>query len=163
VGWGRVFCDGLSPRPFRVGTLPCSPSATSYLSSLPLSYPSLFQCRCLLCTGCAWTLGVLSPAVGLHGPAFPDAVTSAVNKMICTECAWCEWTANADREAARDCISATRVERLALRPKGGLLAHGMVLVAACACDQRCATVSILAFALALVKSRHALRDVATAW
>jgi hypothetical protein len=31
------------------------------------------------------------------------------------------------------------------------LAHGMVLVTACACDQMCATISILAFALALVK------------
>ena len=37
-----------------------------------------------------------------------------------TECAWYEWTALADREAACDCISATRIERLALKPKGGL-------------------------------------------
>jgi hypothetical protein len=42
-------------------------------------------------------------------------------------------------------------------------AHGMVLVTACACDQMCASVSTFAFALALVNSRHALRDVATAW
>jgi hypothetical protein len=84
---------------------------------------------------------VLSPAVGLHGPRFPGPVTSllftsllcaflslsAMNKMIGTECAWCEWTANADREAACDCISATRVQRLALKPKGALLAHGIVL------------------------------------
>ena len=120
---------------------------------------------------------MLSPAVGLHGPRFPGPVTSllftsllcaflslsAMNKMIGTECAWCEWTANADREAACDCISATRVQRLALKPKGALLVHGMVHVTACVCDQMCATVSILDFALALVNNRHALRDVATAW
>ena len=48
-------------------------------------------------------------------------------------------------------FSATRVEWLALKPKGALLAHGMVLVTACACDQMCISASILAFALALVK------------
>ena len=41
--------------------------------------------------------------------------------------------------------------------------HGIVHVTACVCDQMCATVSILDFALALVNNRHALRDVATAW
>jgi hypothetical protein len=37
---GRGLCEGMSrPLVVRVGTLACSPSAASYLSSLPLSYP----------------------------------------------------------------------------------------------------------------------------
>ena len=97
----------------RVGTLACSPSSASYVSSLPLSYPSLVQRRCLLCTGCAWTLGVLSAAVGLHGPGrhFSSLHLTAVclptpvddgseqddwTMAVDTECAWYEWTANAD-------------------------------------------------------------------
>jgi hypothetical protein len=48
---------------------------------------------------------------------------------------------------AGDCIWATRVE--AERGPRLCPAHGMVLVTACACDQMGASVSILAFALAL--------------
>ena len=84
-------------------------------------------------------LGVLSPAVGLHGRGrhFSSLHLTAVCPPIPvddgseqddwpiaggTECARYEWTANADGEAACDCISATRVQRLEV--KGASLASG---------------------------------------
>ncbi len=83
VGTGG-FCEGLNRRPFplvvRVGTLACPLACclgASYLSSLPLSYPSLARCCYSTCTGCTWTMSCSAPVwVCMARPCFPDAVTS---------------------------------------------------------------------------------------
>ncbi len=128
---GGGACEGMSrPLVVRVGTLACSPSAASYLSSLPLSYlfprpVSLFamhrlyldlgraQPRC----GSAWP----RPSLLFSTPAVcPPLSMTAVNRMIgpwlvaLSVHGTCGLRTQIEKQlvvVAGDCISATRVGR----------------------------------------------------